>query len=213
MIRSATPSRIRSAVLLGLALCALASAPARAQSWAEVGDAGELPATSQTTVGSGALTQIIGSFASPADADVYCIHITGQQAFVAGILCAAYTDPDIWLFDSSGLGVTHNDVCQAGMTKITGLYVPGPGTYYLAVAYGGRQALGPGGLAIWQTQLFTGERAPDGPGAPGPIVGWGGIGNPTTLTNYTINLQGVDYCSQVVPARGRSWGTLKLLYR
>jgi len=213
MIRSTTPSRIRSAVLLGLVLSALASAPARAQAWLEVGDAGDLPATAQTTVGSGALSQIVGSFAGPTDADVYCIRINGQQPFVAGIQCLTFTDPDIWLFDSSGLGIVHNDVCQAGLTTITGLYVPGPGTYYLAVAYGGRQALGPGALAIWQTQLFTGERAPDGPGAPGPIVGWGGSGNPTTLTSYIINLQGVDYCSQVVPARGRSWGTLKLLYR
>ena len=52
------------------------TAPAHAQVWNEVGDAGPFPATAQQTVGAGLLTTIRGNLASASDVDMYCIHLT-----------------------------------------------------------------------------------------------------------------------------------------
>lgn len=192
----------------------IGSAPtARAQVWAEFGDAGNLVPSAQTTLGSGALLTITGTFANVEDADVYCIYVPDPAAFTAGIQCLVMTDPDIWIFDPNGIGLTHQDACSAGDTDVSGTFLPGPGTYYLAVAHGGRQAQGPAG-AIWLTQLFNPtERPPDGPGAPGPLTGWAGGGQPTTLTSYIIRLQGANYCGTVLPVSDATWGAVKVLYR
>ena len=67
---------------------------------------------------------------------------------------------------------------------------------------------------MWQTGLFTGPRAPDGPGAANGLNGWAGTGfGPSPFFNYTITLQGASYCGTAVPARGTAWGALKMLYR
>ena len=204
---------IRAAVLCGLCLALSAPTSVDAQIWTETGDAGDLVGTAQATGGVGALQQIFGSFAGPDDADMYCVRIDDPLAFQAGIQCLAMVDPDIWLFDGSALGRTHHDTCSGGQTAITGAFVPVAGTYYLAVAYGGRQAQSPAG-AIWLTQVFaTTERAPDGPGAPGPLVAWAGFAAPTSLVNYQINLQGASFCDVPVTIDRETWGLVKSTYR
>jgi hypothetical protein len=206
-------SRLLAASVLILAASAWIASPAGAGTWAESGDAGNHIATAQATAGSGALTQITGTFTNVEDVDVYCIRVPDPKVFYAGIQCLVMTDPDIWIFDPNSIGLSHNDTCAGGDTEVTGLFVPAAGTYYLAVAHGGRQAQSPGG-AIWQTQLFLAtERAPDGPGAPGPLTAWSGGGIPTTLTSYVINLQGATFCSPVTPTVPSAWGELKVLYR
>ena len=63
------------AALILLGVAALAPT-ARAQTWTEVGDAGDLIATAQTTVGAGAITQITGSLPLSDDVDLYCVRLT-----------------------------------------------------------------------------------------------------------------------------------------
>jgi len=197
-------------------LAALAACPrgASAQIWTETGDAGSLVATAQHTSGTGPLTTILGTFADSSDVDVYCIHITTPASFFAGIQCAAMTDPNIWLFDAAGTGLTAQDNCQFGYASITGLHVPVPGTYYLAVAPEGRQAASPAG-PIWLTSVFSPvERAPDGIGAPGPLVGWVGTGLLNAYAaNYHVTLTGAEFCDAATPALRRTWGGLKSIYR
>src|SRR5438477_4354543 len=120
----------RAALLLVL----LTATAARAATWTEIGDAGNLPASAQVTSGSGTLTSIQGTFLGNTDEDVYCIHVTDTNNFRAWLNCAAFADDDIWLFDVNGVGVSMDDGCQGGQTEV-GLPLPIPvGTYFLAVS-------------------------------------------------------------------------------
>jgi hypothetical protein len=198
------------AACTGLAVLLLAST-ASAQSWGEVGDAGDLIATAQSTTGSGPLNTITGHLLTDTDVDIFCITVTNPTTFSACLLCTAQADPSLWLFRANGTGVALNDLCQASCKQIPPGFVSTAGTYYLAVSPEGHQAQSAGG-AMWLTGLFTGVRAPDGAGAAGSLTGWSGPGV-ATLANYTINLNGAGYCSGATPALTRTWGTLKAHYR
>ncbi len=181
-----------------LAACSLGFAG----TWNEVGDAGDLPATHQITYGNGPLTAITGNLPIDADVDLYCIHISDPLVFQAQIYGAQLSDPDLWLFDSAGYGITHNDTVQYGYTGLTGTYVPGPGTYLIGISGSYRYATSGSG-AIWATPQAFAERAPDGPGAGSPIVSWTGAGvvDPY-FSAYTIYLTGADFCQLAVPEPG-----------
>lgn len=168
-----------------------------AQIWVEGPDAPEMP-PGQLPVGAGPLTTIIGStFAAAGDfADMYMIEITSPAAFSATTVGGATWDTALYLFDLGGMGVTFNDD-SAGTVQstITGAFVPGPGCYFLAISPWDYDPLSFGG-EIWADMPFTTERAPDGPGAAGPITGWAGpiLGGDGA---YTITLTGATYCSPV----------------
>ena len=74
------PRRAPMALLLSFLMALLflsifPAGPALAQNWAEVGDAGPLPGSSQNTAG-GAISSISGTLTSDADIDMYCIRVT-----------------------------------------------------------------------------------------------------------------------------------------
>jgi len=196
-----------------LALAMLAAAPAAAQTWNESGDAGSLVPAAQATYGHGALTTINGTLATDADVDLYCIRITDPAVFYARRLCAVNADPDLWLFDVAGNGVTQYDLCQGGYVKITGFFVPSPGIYYLAISGEGADAQNPVAANLWlSTNPGSSERPPDGPGAPGPLAGWGGTPVVYTIP-YSIQLNGAAFCDAPVPSAPGTWGTVKAFYR
>ncbi len=210
----ATPFRRPLAPLaLALALAALAFAPrAQAQVWNETGDAGDLPGSAQTTVGTGPLSQINGNLASPTDVDMYCIQVPDPASFSACLLCVVIQGPHLWLFNASGQGVAGVTACQGGCQMITGALLPGPGMYFVAVAYDGVLPMSPGG-PIWAPGIYTTQRPPDGPGAPGPVTAWAGNPNVVPLNPYTINFGGTGFCSSATPAHRDTWGRLRMLYR
>ena len=205
------PHRLLSALLSMVLLAAFASL-AGAQSWSEVGDAGNTWGTVQTPLGLGPLTQITGTLSDGSDVDAYCIEILSPTVFGASIQCGSHTDPSLWLFHFSGLGILHNDRCLGGLKDFPVGSVASVGTYFITVGPQGVQAQSSSG-AMWQTGLFTGPRAPDGPGAGNNLNGWAGSGPVTFFSNYTITLRGASYCGTVVPTRPSAWGTIKLLYR
>jgi hypothetical protein len=208
----ATPRSIVRALVLAVVIASpLPTHPALAQSWSEAGDAGPLPATAQTTAGSGALTTITGQLATDSDVDMYCINVSDPSGFFAGLLCAGHADPDLYLFNSSGQGIALATTCAGGYKSIPGAFVALPGTYYVAVVGSGGSAL-TGGNAMWLPGLFA-TRPPGGPGAGGPVTGWGGAPIRQGTGTYQLNLWGVSYCSSPVPARAPSWGAIKVLYR
>ena len=170
-------------VALLLALTA-ATASAFAQVSNEVGDAGDVPWTVQSPAGLYALNQINGALQFDSDVDLYCIEVLNPTQFSASLQC--------------------------GKTIPTGIV--SIGTYYVAVAPFGRQAMSAGG-DMWQNALFTGPRAPDGPGAASNLIGWSGAVAIPGVTPYTINFTGASYCGTVVPAEAQSWGALKSTYR
>lgn len=199
-----------AAALVLLALAAFA-APALAQVWNESGDAGEYPWTGQTPVGLYALNQINGALQADSDVDLYCLEVLNPALFSASLQCAVAADPNIWIFHFTGQGIAHNDVCAGGGKTIP----PGMvsvGTYYVAVAPFGRQAASISG-DMWQNALFTGPRAPDGPGAGNNLIGWNGAVVIPGVVPYTINFTGASYCGTAIPEEGQAWGALKAIYR
>lgn len=188
--------------MMAVALMACAGA-AQAQVWVEIPDAPDaLPFTAQLTVGVGPLTTISGGGNFPGDTvDAYCIHIVDPLHFSATTVGGTGQDTQLWLFTPAGIGVTFDDDdAGAGVLQstITGMFVPGPGHYILAISPYDRDALDGAGSEIWADGPFGLERAPDGPGAPGPVMGWGGFSS--DLDPYRITLTGATFCA--VPAPG-----------
>jgi len=197
------PIRRVPAISIGLIALITAHTTALAATWNETGDAGDTLFTAQTTVGVGPLTQINGTLPTDSDLDVYLIRITNEANFLAyrnGALTQA--DPDLWLFDLSGNGVTFNNTTAFGQTGLTSANVTANGLYYLGISNGGAVAASAGG-AIWNTGAggpFVGERAPDGPGAASPFTGWSSTGVNNSTFNYTITLQGADFATVPEPS-------------
>ena len=201
-------------LLVVTAVIALAAAPSIAQVWNEVGDAGDLPAIAQVPAGGGPLLTINGTLLTGGDADMYCINIPAGAAFSATTVGGAVFDTQLWLFDPAGLGITFDDDDPGGtgvQSTITGVFVPGPGNYYVTVSQYDWDAVDPGGLDMWNDTPYNVERMPDGPGAAGPVTSWA-AGNATNNGSYSIVLAGAMYCtfSAVEPA---TWGTIKAMYR
>lgn len=196
-----------------IALTILAAVPATAQVWVEDGDAGDLPATAQVPECPSELIGINGQIASDADVDMYCITIVDPGAFSATTCGITTFDTQLWLFDVDGNGVTFDDDDPGGcglQSTITGAYVPGPGQYFLAISPYNNDALNPVGDLIWANSPFSVERAPDGPGAPGPVASWTATGFSTG--DYQIALTGAACCGPVA-AEPSSWSGIKDLYR
>lgn len=206
----ATHSRPLFALFLALALLA---SPATAVDWSENGDAGELPSGHQTTIGVGPLTSVSGTIDNTSDRDLFCIRVVDQGLFLANLLCSSDSGLDLWLFSTTGLGITHNDACSGGFTSMSGAFKPGLGSYLLGVSANEATARNAGGQAIWAAGPLSGERAPDGPGAPGPIASWAPQSAGAEFTPYTVQLSGCVPCDAVVQTRARSWGALKLHHR
>jgi len=182
------------AFLASLATCCLTAA-AGAQTWNEVGDAGQTLATANITTGSGPLTRINGTIGNAGqDADIYCIRITNRATFTASTVGQTTLDTELFLFDSTGRGVAFNDDLPGGtvtQSRITGQFVPAAGLYYLAIAgYNYKPASASGN--IWLDMPFAAERAPDGPGAAGVLTGWSGAD--TVTGAYSIVLTGASFC-------------------
>ena len=203
---------MRRPLALLLALAMAAATPALSQVWNETGDAGDVPWTVQIPSGLYALNQINGSLQFDSDVDLYCVEVLNPALFSASLQCAVAADPSIWIFTWTGQGVTHNDVCAGGGKTIPTGIIVGYGTYYVAVAPFGRQAVSSSG-DIWQNALFTGPRTPDGPGAANNLTGWTGAPSLPGVVPYTINFTGASYCGTAVPEEGQSWGALKAIYR
>jgi len=179
-------------VTLGLLCAVIAARPAVATLWTEAGDAGDLPATAQVPHGAGTLTAIAGSLGPGGDADLYLIQIVDPMAFEAST-CSGVADTQLWLFARDGTGITFDDDdpdCGV-LSTITGAHVPAGGSYVLAVSAYDWDALDPEGRVIWLDAPFDVERAPDGPGAPGPLAAWGGTAYEDG--SYTIELAGVAW--------------------
>jgi hypothetical protein len=79
-----------------------------AHTWVEHNDAGEVLSNTQVTIGNGPLNQIIGSLTT-GDTDLYQIQICDPAHFSATTVGGTYLDTQLFLFDSTGHGVTFND--------------------------------------------------------------------------------------------------------
>jgi hypothetical protein len=184
--------------------CVLAvAAPVSAQVWSEAahGDAGPLPATAQRCAGAGPLTAITGTSASN-DVDMFEIRITDAATFQATTVGGATFDTQLFLFDQSGRGVVINDndpVGSSEQSRLSSLFVPGPGAYFLAITRYDRDPVSLSNAYLWsRTGNRDAERRPDGSGQRDPVMGW--MSTTSGSATYTISLRGAAF----VPAGCRA---------
>ncbi len=182
--------------ILPLAFVALAatSLSARAQTWSEVGDAGQLLPTAQLITGIGPLSAITGSIGTSTDVDLYCIFIDSPAAFSAATVPGGpqgtLSDPQLFLFSAGGLGVVGNDDFsgfQPALPAGNPNNPTTPGTYYLAISSFNVDPVSAGGSIFPQPQAGLPPFGPTGPGGGQPLSGWTEAGSTGT---YTIRLTG-----------------------
>lgn len=211
---TAVPFLSRFTMLAAVLIALTTATAARAQNWTETGDAGNTVPTAQTTVGTGPLTSIDGNLLSPTDVDLYCIRLTAVPPAglpLVQLQCVVMNGPNVWLFDAAGNGVFTNSTCSFGSKTIVAPNVSlAPGVYFVGVSYTGMDPQSAGG-AIWNTSV-SGQHAPDGPGAPGPLTGWAGTPIVQPVNPYHINLNFMTYCDASTPSAHPSWGSLKIRY-
>lgn len=184
--------------LIILSGAAALMASAHAGVWNEI-NAPDLP-PGETTIGFGALTEIRG-YLQANWADLYCIHITDYQNFRATTEGGATFDTQLWLFKMDGMGVSFNDDSENGSTlqsTLTSRFLTGNGHYVIGISRYNRDAVDAGGALLWNNSPFRAERAPDGPGRNNPIAGW--VNATADSGNYSIFLQGAEYCEIPEPA-------------
>jgi hypothetical protein len=132
------------------------------------------------------------------DKDMFTICVSDAANFGASAVAGTTWDTQLFLFDSAGLGVLHNDDDPNDLTgatfqsNITGVPLTSGGLYYLAISGYNTDPFSAGNLAIWNNDDGAGNfntvRAPDGGGAAAPIELWIGAGN--AGGTYTIELTG-----------------------
>ena len=204
---------MRTWLLCGIALMLVFASPVMAATWAEDGDAGDLPATAQVPVGQGALDAITGTLPA-GDADMYCISIVDDTLVDIQTCTGTSFDTQLFLFRADGIGVGMNDdACslQSDITPAT-MTCPaavGPGEYLIAVSKYNKDPVDNAGGLLWLSG--TAEHCADGPAAANPIAGW--TGTTTTGGAYQITFRSVNFCGGAVPVERTSWGTIKSLYR
>ncbi len=171
-----------------LTLLVLASAAGMlpAQTWTELGDAGQTLDFAQTVDTAGSVTTITGQ--CNADADLYLIDVPYPASF--SVSAVASFDSQLWLFDAKGFPIVSNDdtavgvvnpVLGAGCLKV-------PGRYYLAIAPYNYDPRSLAGLQ-WAGSVLTAAQ-PTGAGRREPLSTWSG---PSFLAGtYTITLNGAQ---------------------
>jgi subtilisin-like proprotein convertase family protein len=151
-----------------------------------------MPATAEVPDGEGPLFSLSGVF-NANQANMYLIEICDPGNFTATTVGGTTLDTQLFLFNASGFGVAANDDAPTGtlQSRLTNLYVTGPGLYYLAVSRYNHDPVfnGCGGL-IFPNSPFNVEHPPVA--GAGSIVGWTGTVTAST-TPYTIFLTGVCY--------------------
>lgn len=163
------------------------------------GDAGQTQGTAQTVSGSGTVNSISGA-CTVGDADVYMIEICDPANFRASTRNAntVATDTQLFLFNSSGIGVVMNDddpdPLYTGLLSTISNAIVGSqpaGNYYLAVALYDTDPVDATPADIWLDTPFDTERAPDGAGAANAWDTFNGAA--ATTGSYWIDLTGACY--------------------
>jgi hypothetical protein len=159
---------------LALAATALLLFAPMAGAAAETGDAGDLLPAAQDLRSEG-VTQIDGNFANRSDVDLYRLCLPGGGSFSASTVGGSLVDTQLFLFDSSGLGVYGNDddgsSLQSTLPAGDPLTPQAAGEYYLAVAPYNRDPNSNAGPIFASVGPVL---APTGVGARGPVSGWSG---------------------------------------
>jgi hypothetical protein len=210
-----------SAFALLILICA---APAHADTVTASG-AGPLPSSAEDLTGVN-VTEIVGTLDFPLGVDMFKIDITDAADFSAVTTLVSFGVPDteLFLFDSSGLGVYGNDDATStntqsclpsaditnpcSSTRPSGIGPTTDGTYYLAITRSANDPQSSGGN-IFSPVLSTDVTGPDlTMGGGDPITGWDNnvFTSPDfDLINFDITLTGTTPIATPEPA---TWALL-----
>jgi hypothetical protein len=168
--------------------------PAPNDRWAETGDAADLPLSAQTVAGSGPLTGISGDLGAN-DVDMYLIDVCDPATFSATTGAGTSIDTQLFLFQTSGIGVAFNDDIGdfEPQSRLTNAFLTGGGNYLLAISGYDRDPINEIGFQLWNDTPFVGERSPDGPGGASDITGWNGSSAGAGTGPYLIRLTGACF--------------------
>ena len=144
--------------------------------------------------------------------DMYKIRIRNPLAFrastfVDGAPADTTFDSEIFLFRADGRGLLANDDAMIGergssiaqpATDGTGQTIPGPGLYFVAVAFRARVPVNAVGDPLFSPSSPTEVSGPDGPGGAFPIDSWIGAPQGRGFTEpgqyqYTIHFEGAFF--------------------
>jgi MYXO-CTERM domain-containing protein len=182
---------------LTAAVVLAAAGVASAQVWNESGDAGQDGVgAAQATVGSGALSSIVGTVGL--DVDLYQIRITDIAGFTASTVGGAAFDTQLFLFAADGTGITENDdendtFSLQSRINSDGLIGTGaaPGIFYLAITSFNNQPLDGDGLGMFSFDVWPGSGDQRSPVSAGSLTSWNGSG--FEEGDYSISLTGAEY--------------------
>jgi hypothetical protein len=171
--------------------------------------AGSLPGTAQDLSSDTSLTEIDGTLAFPDGVDMFKIDILNPlnfSAFTVSVGAFGVPDPELFLFDASGLGVYENDDASASNTQSClpsadsinpcassrgGSGPVTPGIYYLAITRSENSPLSDMG-EIFSPLQSTDVVGPDlTAGGGDPVIGWDGdffTGTDFDLTQFDIQI-------------------------
>jgi len=193
-------SKKRLSVLVVALMLLFVPQVAKADSVTEIGDAGSLLFNAYLTNANGPLTSISGTLALN-DIDVYMIFVTGGGTFSATTVESGITfDSQLFLFNSAGIGVYHNDDIGAFSSPSTlpagnALTPLAPGIYFLAITAWNIDPVSLGGLIFPDQLAIDLISGPTGPGGALPLSGWAGSAGASGSTlggPYTIYLTGAN---------------------
>lgn len=178
--------------------------------YTEVGDAGALPATAQTTTDSTqTFNEIKGTLSPPTgdSVDMFKIYISGGGNFSAQTVGGAAFDTELYLFDSTGMGVYANDdtvtyLAPSVLPANNALTPTAAGSYYLAISQCCIQPLSVDG-PIFQGVDNTNHlllSGPTGVGGASSVTSFGGAPDQNPGGGaYTIFLTGAAVASSGPP--------------
>jgi hypothetical protein len=109
----------------------------------------------------------------------------------------------LFLFDSTGLGITANDDASGSLVTSRLTATLSPGTYLIAIADCCRVPTATSDIDGRMWRLFTGvgQTSPDGPGAAGTLNGWLDLATLMTPTAGTSPYQ-ISFSAATVPEPG-----------
>ncbi len=173
--------------LVGLAMMGMAGT-ANALIYAEIGDSGELPATSQSVTNG--TTQITGS-AGSGDIDMYGFSWVGGALTIDTI--GSTFDTILYLFDSSGLGIAGNDDFSGLLSELS-FGALAVGDFFVAIGRCCQQPEDVGGAALFPFVFVGGQELPTGPGGGNPVAQWdfsSGAGSQAYRINFSAVVNAV----------------------
>jgi hypothetical protein len=191
-----------------LALSLLAAGTLRAQTYAELGDAGASVGGAQATgAGGGALNFITGSILNNGDGDFFYITLANPGIFSATTVGNGNTlDTLLYLFTAAGSPIFLNDDAAGGAS--VGSTLPAgssftmslaAGTYIIGISLSGAEPINAGNQQLFADGVFSTDLRGPRAGALGPVTG---VSQGAFIGSgaYTIQLSGATMSAVPEPS-------------